>query len=1284
MLTSNHRKLLSREVNACYPLSTRNKEFDGPVSPDQNSLSKLIYYCSTRPQKLKKVSNYLLTYARSQSLPHSLTSSLSIYRHSKPGLICTIRLFKSLIENCDKNQINLQSIYLDVMTMVATGLGLLDPLRSSHTSTRNINNLQSKDRTLDHGYFGTGWTSMDYEINLESIDLFSCFTRILRTDSLQDDDVARNYLFFLAKFASVAMFTPTTLSISQSLEHQGVGEGGDVEKLKTPAKSARCLALVALHSSAQSSGLCSTVHFNKQIRLIIPGLIATISPSLPHRDPDTLLEIIQKISNQDSDKRIESVKEDFILDLNQTRNSIIDSLKLDSKWRSTESDLISYSIKILQLLLNSQIKSFGHFETCIVVIFGRLESVIKLENRSQWYGWLGRKIFDWSTVKYRSIVIDVILDRLTLIISSQYQLAKPEEKKPVLRLLHQKSMILLQILIAILKDPILEPIESLNVMKILNQLVHLLQMIIISGDQTDLFKELRCSLVEAIGGLALKVYYDEQINDMCRELLDRVKLISHPLTSTLSKESQNETSPCNSNLLVSLMNCLDLILINSHQKLVSIPAIGSEKASQAISNVLLTQWKDVLLILKDVKDRNGRLAILRAISSFIDLKAFECFKEQKDWPDRLDQAQIDRLNQFLSVFNLWVYQSEISLLEQTTETEKESSKGFDSRNRSSMPKEEVSLFTGDLPIFEHTSNPLNKSTSNTNSSLLSHSYGSKSSKPNQTTNTFRISKIEEIDYREEMNILSRCMIEIQSNRVYPVVLVCLPMLKELDKRMRAKKRRRRRSLLSLERGQNLDGNLGSDGIFDGNRLVVESLRRIGSVWEVEGLRDETKFITKLEGVGTRSIDWEMVVQQICHSSKILRDQSCLDSNELKEILDRSDWNFEEESTRLEKVGSQKRSTSRRESFISVGTRYNRTPSPTNFIKPLVSKSPGAVETPSKETSPLSSKQFNSSLKNNNNSNNRVKSLNHQQELKHHSQLVSSLDRHLVKSSSSSPSPSVTDLRESLLNKGFRINSKRRLSGSLFNGGSSHNNSSINNRNNKNFLSSNDLNEPMTSTSSLNNHSFNNVSSSRRTSNTTTLIMNKNLRSSTYFFESANRSSNKAFNNNHKENESEEKNGRGGLIGSSHKDENTKRSNSRSHKNNNNNNNNNCDREGYFNENENGSGSGSFRSKSESNGDLLRRRVLVSEVLEKVKDRSERILKKGQETREDERLDPTKGEDRDDGHVKSYREGEDSDVNGARDGEEGLKKVGSGIKGLDKTMSKIIRIAPPYDDDDDDN
>lgn len=176
-------------VDACYAP-------ERSAQPDPNALSRLTYYCSTRPHKIHKVTAYLLAYARVQALPSSFAASLSPYRHSKPGLLCTLHLFRALLATC---QPHLPLFLLELLSFLAIALGLAHP------------------EPTQPGFIGQGWVAQDPDLALQAVELFAATVHAVGPTSLLDEELARSHLFLLAKFSSIAMVTPSTASLSQPL-----------------------------------------------------------------------------------------------------------------------------------------------------------------------------------------------------------------------------------------------------------------------------------------------------------------------------------------------------------------------------------------------------------------------------------------------------------------------------------------------------------------------------------------------------------------------------------------------------------------------------------------------------------------------------------------------------------------------------------------------------------------------------------------------------------------------------------------------------------------------------------------------------------------------------------------------------------------------------------------------------------------------------------------------------------------------------------------------------------
>ncbi|POW19074.1 hypothetical protein PSHT_05106 [Puccinia striiformis] len=392
MITSNHKKL----VNACYPVQNT-------VNPDPNSVSKLIYYCSTRPHKISKITTYLLSYAQSQALPASFRTTFSVHRHSKPGLICTLKIFNELIGN---PTINSSLLGPHLSTIIAIGLGLLN---------------RSSSLVVDHsGFFGHDWVALDLDITRTTIDLFSTYAQSIISDHLQDDQSTKNYLFFIAKFSSIASLSPSIVSKQDN----------------TRPKPARCMALMALESTIKGAGLySSTTYFERQIQMIIPAIISSILPS-KHRPADQLMTVML---------------------VEDTSSASLDKPSL---------------LKEINRYRTIQLSNLNQFEITVHEVLNQIEAtIIILPSQSEYYHWLGRALLEWAMPRYRSNVIDLIVDRLTSLDSKQSKLKTTTNQKEFF----SKMIILTGMLNQMIIDPLIQSIHLLNTLNILHQLIRLIQ-----------------------------------------------------------------------------------------------------------------------------------------------------------------------------------------------------------------------------------------------------------------------------------------------------------------------------------------------------------------------------------------------------------------------------------------------------------------------------------------------------------------------------------------------------------------------------------------------------------------------------------------------------------------------------------------------------------------------------------------------------------------------------------------------------------------------------------------
>ncbi|KAH9816878.1 hypothetical protein DFH28DRAFT_194422 [Melampsora americana] len=183
-ITSNHKKL----VNACYP--TEETQTESKSKPNSNSLSKLIYYCQTKPHKIKKVTNYLISYAQSQSKPSSLKNSLSPYRHSKSGLLCTLEIFNSILLSSHHH---LDEFFIDLLYLIHIGLGLI-PIHQDHSN-----------QSIQNQFIGFGWVGEDLDLSIKSIELFTNSCQFLNSKTFLDHQFFNSHLILIDQFTSISM-----------------------------------------------------------------------------------------------------------------------------------------------------------------------------------------------------------------------------------------------------------------------------------------------------------------------------------------------------------------------------------------------------------------------------------------------------------------------------------------------------------------------------------------------------------------------------------------------------------------------------------------------------------------------------------------------------------------------------------------------------------------------------------------------------------------------------------------------------------------------------------------------------------------------------------------------------------------------------------------------------------------------------------------------------------------------------------------------------------------------
>jgi len=620
------------------------------------------------------------------------------------------------------------------------------------------------------------------------------------------------------------------------------------------------MALMALESTIKAPALYSTPYFERQIQLIIPGLMSSIIPS-SQRPPTELINLLHQacLDYSDQPTRSPPTKAQLLSDIIAFR-SIISPPSPPELAKSTELDLITFSVKILDFLLNVQLTNLNQFEICVNEILNQIESTIYIHS-ADYYDWFGKSLLHWAMPKYRSSVIDLVVDRLTLIDSKQHK-SKSTAKHPLpvdQQPQYLKKMItLVGMLNSMINDPLTGSIQLLNTLNILHQLLRLVQSIL-DMNLPKGSQRLYDLLVQVIGSLAYTVYYDEQINDLCKDILGRIKTIIYPASSEGFPDTSVSFEP---SFVTALFDCLECILINSNTSL-SACHLNQPPSRFRLEHIPVSPslWKDSLPILDDLQDPQCRHAFFRALRSFLKFEAFRIPPASKPGGEQ-------QLVQFLSAINVSVFRHLMEPARLIAET-LHSSQQVDKTGLS-----EHSSGTLGLCI------KLTPSTKKGNGILPATGAG-----------------------------WYECMLEILAHQQYLALSVCLPMLRELDQVMMmssATFQVNRETSPDQSNSEVVNGRPASPPTvghlpkIKNQDLVLDCLNMIAKVWKVENLCGTIEPIapppnrndTPVEHRFPRFIDWDSAVKLICHSP-LVQEKSGLDQATLEAHFFPHHWSLVE-------------------------------------------------------------------------------------------------------------------------------------------------------------------------------------------------------------------------------------------------------------------------------------------------------------------------------------------------------------------------------------------------------
>ncbi|POW14137.1 hypothetical protein PSTT_03179 [Puccinia striiformis] len=542
MITSNHKKLsehgqprskLSQQANLLLDQTTQDQQ--------DNDLSVIICAISSLASLIQ---DHLLS-------PSSFETRTDLYPQDLQRI------------NRKPNH-KLFPIGPDLSTIIAIGLGLLN---------------RSSSLVVDHsGFFGHDWVALDLDITRTTIDLFSTYAQSIISDHLQDDQSTKNYLFFIAKFSSIASLSPSIVS-----------------KQDNTRPKPRWIVFVLLTLSDKSDD-------HPSHHLTDPTLQAPTS-----RPTDDYNARLEDTSSASLDKP------SLLKEINRYR-TVLDPLSNPELCPSTELDIINYSIKLIQFLLQIQLSNLNQFEITVHEILNQVEATIIIlpsQNSKQ----------------------------------SKLKTATNNQKEFL-----SKMIILTGMLNQMIIDPLIQSIHLLNTLNILHQLIRLIQSSIDldSTSHPDSIT-LRTLLVDVIGNLSSRIFYDDQINDMNRDIWGRIKTLNRALLF-LPKDSTTPTEQESSILISILFDCLNRIIITSNN---SKSTDLKSKLNHHQHQVSLSIWKENLSILDELNHSKSRSNFFKAFRSFLKFEAFPIGRPHRD-EDRLLKVEL------LSTINVLAYRKSIN------------------------------------------------------------------------------------------------------------------------------------------------------------------------------------------------------------------------------------------------------------------------------------------------------------------------------------------------------------------------------------------------------------------------------------------------------------------------------------------------------------------------------------------------------------------------------------------------------------------------------------------------
>ncbi|GAC93009.1 cellular morphogenesis-related protein [Pseudozyma hubeiensis SY62] len=461
---SNHKKL----VDDCYPppkaLVTSAPEY----RPNSNELGRLTYYAQNKPAKLTKVGNLLESKAQADA--RAAKGSGPAADKGKAGLMITLGITKNLLAECKSS---LNYFLKPAQSIIAAALDAAQP---------------------------TPARPRDLEISARAASTFYALASFLDPATTSVDD---GFQRLLRSFATLAVERPTAADASL---------GEDAEQ----RNRTRLIGLGALAGAVASDAVYSST--SKQlISLLAPALVENAKANRVTLD---WLRSESKKATEGEPTYAEFNIAKKPLAIRRTRS--ISAHVAGEKGPSSE-DVISAAIGTLRGLLR-------HADA--VQVQSVVQNVIAwLDNKStlsipaptdgrqavshwddaQWCCWLAESLCSWTSLQYRFVVLDTLVDHLA-------ENGEGKATNKHLSLIEMSRTILTgQLsLIGLSTSDTLSNLSALAVRRVYK----------------DTRDPLLPPLVECISGLGTHVYYADQINDIVEEIAGRIAALQMPETAS--------------------------------------------------------------------------------------------------------------------------------------------------------------------------------------------------------------------------------------------------------------------------------------------------------------------------------------------------------------------------------------------------------------------------------------------------------------------------------------------------------------------------------------------------------------------------------------------------------------------------------------------------------------------------------------------------------------------------------------------------------------------------------